>query len=115
MNGDADEHDTPAEVDATVRTLRRVAVGYFVVFLVATPLCLELAKVLKRKPREIAEIMAKAGFDWLVVDMEHTAIDAWDCFQLIQIIELAGSVPLVRVGANDELLIKRALDAAAGS
>lgn len=35
MNGDADEHDTPAEVDATVRTLRRVAVGYFIVFLVA--------------------------------------------------------------------------------
>jgi hypothetical protein len=35
VNSDADEHDTPAEVDATVRTLRRVAVGYFVVFLVA--------------------------------------------------------------------------------
>lgn len=29
-----DEHDTPAEVDATVRTLRRVAVGYFVVLVV---------------------------------------------------------------------------------
>ena len=35
MNSDSDEHDTPAEVDATVRTVRRVAVGYFVVFLVA--------------------------------------------------------------------------------
>jgi hypothetical protein len=30
-----DEHDTLAEVDATVRTLRRVAVGYFTVFLLA--------------------------------------------------------------------------------
>jgi hypothetical protein len=29
-----DEHDTPAEVDATVRTLRRVAVGYFLIFLI---------------------------------------------------------------------------------
>jgi hypothetical protein len=29
-----DELDTPAEVDATVRTLRRVAVGYFLVFLI---------------------------------------------------------------------------------
>lgn len=29
----ADVHDTPAEVDATFRTLRRVAVGYFTVFL----------------------------------------------------------------------------------
>lgn len=61
----------------------------------------------------VAEIMARAGFDWLVIDMEHTAIDAWDALQLIQIIELAGCVPLVRVGANDELLIKRSLDAGA--
>ncbi|CAN5492797.1 hypothetical protein BH24ACT5_BH24ACT5_09160 [soil metagenome] len=30
----ADEYDTPAEVDATFRTLRRVAVGYFALFLV---------------------------------------------------------------------------------
>ncbi|GAA4432077.1 hypothetical protein GCM10023169_37400 [Georgenia halophila] len=30
-----DARDTPAEVDAAFRTLRRVAVGYFVVFLVA--------------------------------------------------------------------------------
>ena len=29
-----DEHDTPAEVDAAVRTLRRVAVGYFIVLVV---------------------------------------------------------------------------------
>lgn len=31
---DQDERDTPAEVDATVRTLRRVAVGYFIVLIV---------------------------------------------------------------------------------
>lgn len=35
MGSDVDEHDTPAEVDATFRTLRRVAVGYFMLFLVA--------------------------------------------------------------------------------
>lgn len=29
-----DEFDTPAEVDATFRTQRRIAVGYFLVFLV---------------------------------------------------------------------------------
>lgn len=32
--GSVDEYDLPAEVDASVRTLRRVAVGYFAVFLV---------------------------------------------------------------------------------
>lgn len=35
MRGEIDKRDTPAEVDATFRTLRRVAVGYFAVFLAA--------------------------------------------------------------------------------
>lgn len=35
MAREVDEHDTPAEVDAAFRTLRRVAFGYFTVFLVA--------------------------------------------------------------------------------
>jgi hypothetical protein len=30
------EHDTPAEVDAAFRTQRRIALGYFLVFLVVT-------------------------------------------------------------------------------
>jgi hypothetical protein len=35
MDHQVDEHDTPAEVDAAFRTLRRVAIGYCAVFLVA--------------------------------------------------------------------------------
>lgn len=31
-----EEHDTPAEVDATFRTQRRIAVGYFLLFLAVT-------------------------------------------------------------------------------
>ncbi len=61
----------------------------------------------------IVEIMAKSGFDWLVIDMEHTAIGELDALQMIQIISLAGSVPLVRVGENNELLIKRVMDSGA--
>lgn len=61
----------------------------------------------------IAEIMAKAGFDWLVVDMEHSAIELQQAQQLIQIIELAGCTPLVRVGENNPYLIKRVMDAGA--
>ncbi|MCX6376330.1 MAG: aldolase/citrate lyase family protein [Armatimonadetes bacterium] len=61
----------------------------------------------------VCEIMTRVGFDWLVIDMEHTAIDTWQMMQLIQVIDLSGCVPLVRVGANDPLLIKRALDAGA--
>jgi 2-dehydro-3-deoxyglucarate aldolase len=59
------------------------------------------------------EIMAKAGFDWLVVDMEHTAIDYAEAQQMIQTIDLAGCIPLVRVGDNDPLIIKRVLDCGA--
>ncbi len=61
----------------------------------------------------IAEIMARAGFDWLVVDMEHSAITLREAQALIQAIELGGSVPLVRVGANDPNEIKRVMDAGA--
>jgi 2-keto-3-deoxy-L-rhamnonate aldolase RhmA len=61
----------------------------------------------------ICEIMANSGFEWLVIDMEHTAIDQFASQQLMQIISLAGSVPLVRVGKNDDLLIKRAMDSGA--
>ena len=61
----------------------------------------------------IAEIMAKAGYDWLTVDMEHSAITLHQAQQLIQVIELCGCVPLVRVGDNDPNLIKRVMDAGA--
>lgn len=61
----------------------------------------------------VTEIMAKTGFEWLVIDMEHTAIDYTEAQQMIQIIDLAGCVPLVRVGANDPLVIKRVLDCGA--
>lgn len=61
----------------------------------------------------VAELMAKLGFDWLVVDMEHSAITLPDAQQLIQVIELCGVVPLVRVGENNPVLIKRVMDAGA--
>jgi 2-keto-3-deoxy-L-rhamnonate aldolase RhmA len=61
----------------------------------------------------ITEIMAKAGFEWLVIDLEHTAIDYSEAHQMIQTIELVGCIPLVRVGDNNPLIIKRALDSGA--
>jgi len=61
----------------------------------------------------VAEIMAQAGFEWLVVDMEHSAIGVDKAQLLIQIIELSGCVPLVRLSSNDAVLIKRVMDAVA--
>ena len=61
----------------------------------------------------VAEIMAQAGFDWLVVDMEHSAITLTSAQNLIQVIDLCGIAPLVRVGHNQPNLIKRVMDAGA--
>ena len=61
----------------------------------------------------IAEIMSRAGFDWLVVDMEHSAITLDTAQDLIRVIELCSISPLVRVGHNQPNLIKRIMDAGA--
>jgi len=61
----------------------------------------------------VTEMMLKAGFDWLVIDLEHTSISIDQAFGMIQLIEQSGSVSLARVGKNDEYLIKRVMDAGA--
>jgi len=58
----------------------------------------------------ITEIMAKAGFEWLVIDMEHTAIDYSQVLSMVQLLDLANIPVLIRIGKNDELLIKKALE-----
>ncbi len=62
---------------------------------------------------DVVEVMSTAGFEWLVVDMEHTATDINTAKNLIATIKAKGMQPLVRVGANDELIIKRVLDSGA--
>lgn len=61
----------------------------------------------------VAEIMARAGFDWLTIDMEHSAITLDKAQNLIRVIGLCGVVPLVRVGENDPVIIKRVMDSGA--
>jgi 2-dehydro-3-deoxyglucarate aldolase len=60
-----------------------------------------------------AEIMARAGFEWLVVDLEHTAIDLGMACEMIRVIDLCGVTPLVRLTSNDANQIKRVMDAGA--
>ena len=61
----------------------------------------------------VVEIMATAGFDWLTVDMEHTSISYETAQTLITVIQAEGMQALVRVGHNDELIIKRVMDCGA--
>jgi len=61
----------------------------------------------------IAEIMARAGFDFLTVDMEHSAITLHQAQELIRVVSLCGVCPLVRLSSNDATLTKRILDVGA--
>jgi 2-keto-3-deoxy-L-rhamnonate aldolase RhmA len=61
----------------------------------------------------IAEIFAKAGYEWLVVDLEHSTISIEQAGELIRTIDLVGAVPLVRLTSNDINQIKRVMDAGA--
>jgi len=61
----------------------------------------------------IAEIFANAGYEWVVVDLEHSSINIHQAEKLIRVINLAGSKPFVRLSSHDASEIKRVLDAGA--
>ncbi|MDO8581181.1 MAG: aldolase/citrate lyase family protein [Candidatus Omnitrophota bacterium] len=61
----------------------------------------------------IAEVMLKSHFDWLTIDVEHSALTIGDVQHLVRVIELSGTPALVRVGENNENLIKRVMDTGA--
>ena len=57
-----------------------------------------------------AEALALAGPDYVVADEQHGALDPATMAAMLQAVSGAGSVPLVRVAANDPFAIGRALD-----
>jgi 2-dehydro-3-deoxyglucarate aldolase len=61
----------------------------------------------------IAEIMAAAGFDWLVLDMEHSVLELSEVQMLIQVLDGQRCPAIVRLTSNDPDQIKRVMDAGA--
>jgi len=57
-----------------------------------------------------AEIVAGAGFDWLVLDGEHSPNDPPIILTQLQAVASYPVAPVVRVAWNDTVLIKRYLD-----
>lgn len=57
-----------------------------------------------------AEMMTQAGFDWLCIDLEHTATSVSEMADLVRVGDLAGIPMLVRLSGHDPVQIKRALD-----
>ncbi len=60
-----------------------------------------------------AESMAQAGWDWLVVDAEHSPVGFETMVHCFRAIQLGGAVPMARVPWNDTVWIQRTLDAGA--
>jgi 4-hydroxy-2-oxoheptanedioate aldolase len=61
----------------------------------------------------VTRVLARSGFDWLTLDMEHAPIDWAQAATIFALVADAGCVPLVRVPEGDHYCIKRALDAGA--
>jgi 4-hydroxy-2-oxoheptanedioate aldolase len=60
-----------------------------------------------------AEVMAKAGFDWICIDAQHGLVGYWEMLGMLQGASTSGVPALVRVPWNDPGWIMKALDAGA--
>ena len=57
-----------------------------------------------------AEAMGRAGFDWVLVDLEHVPVDDRDALHILQAVAGTNACAVARLAANDAVLFKRALD-----
>jgi 2-keto-3-deoxy-L-rhamnonate aldolase RhmA len=63
----------------------------------------------------VAEAIGYAGFEWGVLDMEHTPLDLMEVVHMLQAVGNTKMVPVVRVPWNDTVQVKRVIDAGAQS
>jgi len=61
-------------------------------------------------PPYSAEIVAGAGFDWAVIDTEHSPNEVDTTLAQLQVMAAYAVAPVVRPAWNDKVLIKRHLD-----
>ncbi|MBA4142268.1 MAG: 2,4-dihydroxyhept-2-ene-1,7-dioic acid aldolase [Nitrosospira sp.] len=61
----------------------------------------------------VAEIMGAAGFDWLVLDTEHSVLELSEVQILIQVLDGQRCPAIVRLTSNHPDQIKRVMDAGA--
>ena len=57
-----------------------------------------------------AEVVAPAGFDWALIDMEHSANDYFSVLGQLQVFAGHDTIPIVRIEWNDAVAVKRVLD-----
>lgn len=57
-----------------------------------------------------AEVVSTAGYDWALIDMEHSANDYFSVLGQLQTFASSSTTALVRVEWNDAVAVKRLLD-----
>src|SRR3954452_17147477 len=62
---------------------------------------------------EIVEMVGIAGFDHVMIDWEHGSFGTDSVVSMIRAAQLAEVTPIIRIPSNDEVWIKRVLDAGA--
>lgn len=62
---------------------------------------------------DVAELMARAGYDWVAVDMEHGSFGRTGLPDIFRAIECGGAAPFARLGEASKTQIKSALEAGA--
>jgi 4-hydroxy-2-oxoheptanedioate aldolase len=63
----------------------------------------------------VAEVVAGAGYDWVLVDTEHSPNEVKDVIDQLRALEGGTASAVVRPAWNDPVLVKRLLDAGAQS
>jgi 4-hydroxy-2-oxoheptanedioate aldolase len=63
----------------------------------------------------VTEIVSYSGFDWLLLDTEHSPNELPDLLSQLQSVSKGTATPIVRPAWNDMVLIKRILDVGAQS
>ncbi len=62
---------------------------------------------------DVAELMARAGYDWVAVDMEHGSFGRTILPDIFRAIECGGALPFARLAEASKYQIKAALEAGA--
>ncbi len=58
----------------------------------------------------VAELLARAGFDWLIVETEHNGLDSAEIQHMLMAMNGTNTIPLVRIPSSNYVFIQRALD-----
>jgi 4-hydroxy-2-oxoheptanedioate aldolase len=58
----------------------------------------------------VSELLAHAGFDWLVIETEHNGLDMAEIEHVLMAMNGTDTIPIIRLPAANQFFIQRALD-----